>query len=122
MKKNKKNTPTQSEQKLAGLSQAGPTSIALSEAEALLVRKLREHPQLLEQLGALLEEIGDEHHQLTTADEAEEALVKRLHEMGRLSLTQWAQNKALQSDQGPPEAGSRRGSKKNSIGRAVLAA
>jgi len=85
----------------------------LSESEMLLVEKLREHPQIKEHVSGLLAEIDDDLGRLESADDAEDALVNRMRELGRQSLSQWAQNKARRAEESPPEAGARRECKKN---------
>lgn len=84
----------------------------ISEEEGKLLKMLRENPELMEPMKGLLEEVRDECGELERADEAEEALVKRVREIGRLGLAGWAKRKAEQEEEKPPEAGARRGSKK----------
>jgi len=48
---------------------------------------------MLEQVEKLLEEMDDEAGKLITADEAEDALVERMHEMTREALESWARKR-----------------------------
>jgi hypothetical protein len=90
-------------------------TMEISEEEGMLLKMLRENPEMMEPMKGLLEEVRDEGGKLERADEAEEALVKRVREIGRLGLTGWAKRKAEQAEEQPPEAGARRGSKKSEL-------
>lgn len=80
--------------------------------EEKLLEKLRRHPGLREQLRGMLEEVEDGEGELRTADQAEEALVKRVRELGRLGLEGWAQWKADEADREQAGKGGRRNGKK----------
>jgi hypothetical protein len=77
-----------------------------------LLNKIRRHPQIKEQITGMLEEVEDERGELRTADEVEEALVRRVRELGRLGVEGWAQKKAAQADQRQAGQGGRRSGKK----------
>lgn len=63
----------------------------------------------------MLEEVENVSGALTSADDAEDAIVERIRQMGREALQSWAleREKAVQPEPGP---GLRRGGKKNSGG------
>ena len=82
----------------------------LSEEEEELVKKLREHPEMRAQIMGMLEDLGEE--QGRGFDEVEEKMVRRVREIGRLGLQEWAQKKADEAGLRAPEAGARRGAKK----------
>lgn len=82
-----------------------------------LIKRLRGHPELLEQMEALAAEVVDEAGALRTADEAEDALVARMRAVGRVALTGWAQRRCAQVNTAAP-AGGRKAGKKNCIGKA----
>lgn len=82
--------------------------------EALL-KRLREQPELCEQVEALLGEVEDVTGRLVTADQAEDAVVERVRSIGQVALTRWAQGRCDQLNAQRP-AGTRRDSKKNSAG------
>lgn len=81
------------------------------------MKRLREHPELLEQVEALAAEMVDETGVLRTADEAEDALVVRMRAMGRVALIGWAQRRCAQVNTAAP-AGGRKAGKKNCTGKA----
>lgn len=80
-----------------------------------LVKRLAKHPELRTQIAGLLEEVENQGGGLVTADEAEEALIVRVRQIGRAGLTAWAEQRSVQLDAVPP-ARARRGAKKNSGG------
>lgn len=83
---------------------------------AQLAARLAQQPVAVqEQVEALLDEIEDRAGTLTTADDAEDALVARLRQLGRAGLTAWAEQRSAQLNATAP-AGARRGAKKNSAG------
>lgn len=88
----------------------------LTEREKRLLSQLREEPGLLVQIEGLLEEVRDEQGKLDLADEMEDALAKRVMEMGREALSQWARNKAKEADQDASRTADRRNGKKKSGG------
>ena len=77
-----------------------------------VVRMLESNPEMLGQVELLLGEMEDETMRLTTADEAEDALVERMHEMTREALEGWARKREGKLNAQAPE-GARRGGKKN---------
>jgi len=86
-----------------------------SENKRGLEERLRAHPQLRSQVERMLDEVENSGGQLNTADEAEDALVERLRQMGREALQEWAQQRQVQV-QPNWEPQLRRGGKKNSPG------
>ena len=81
-----------------------------------LVNRLREHPEMLEQVEALLDEVENRTGALGTADQAEDAVVERMRSLGHAALTRWAQRRCEQlNDKAPPQA--RKDSKKNCDGK-----
>ena len=90
---------------------------ARSQEKALeLVTRLQRHPQLYEQMSALLDEVENRAGALNTGDEAEDAIVERMRQFGRQALTQWAEQRhaAVQPARTP---GLRQVGKKNSADR-----
>lgn len=80
-----------------------------------LVERLAKHPELCAQMAALLDEVENRAGTLGTADEAEDALVARVRQLGQAGLTAWAQRRCTElTAVAPPQA--RRGAKKNSGG------
>jgi hypothetical protein len=79
-----------------------------------LTERLARHPELLSQIKGLLEEVENGADGFKTADEAEEALIKRMRKIGQVGLTDWATREAAKLE--APPLGSRRGSKKKSVG------
>ena len=89
----------------------------MSQEKALeLMARLQHHPQLYEQVAALLDEVENCAGALNTGDEAEDAIVERMRQFGRQALTQWAEQRhaAVQPARTP---GLRQVGKKNSAGR-----
>lgn len=81
-----------------------------------LVNRLREQPEMLAQVEALLEEVENRTGVLGTADQAEDAVVERMRSLGQAALTRWAQRRCEQlNTEAPPQA--RKDSKKNCGGR-----
>lgn len=83
------------------------------EAEEL-VKRLARHPELMLQIGGLLDEVENRAGGFKTADEAEDALVERVRGIGRAGLNDWAKREAAKLETPPP--GARRGAKKKSGG------
>lgn len=91
------------------------SSVPASENTADLVARLQRHPQLYEQVSALLDEVENRAGALNTADQAEDAIVERMRQFSRRALTQWAeQRQAAIQPAGATDL--RRGGKKNSAG------
>ena len=80
-----------------------------------LEERLARHPGLREQVERMLEEVENAAGKLNTADEAEDAVVARMREMGRRALQGWAEQRE-QAVRPPKRKGLRRGGKKNSAG------
>lgn len=55
--------------------------------------RLQRHPQLYEHVSALLDEVENRAGALNTGDEAEDAIVERMRQLGRQALTQWAEQR-----------------------------
>ncbi len=55
-----------------------------------LVERLKAHPELRERIGGLLLAVEDEQGDLRTADAMEMRLIEELRQMGRESLSAWA--------------------------------
>lgn len=55
-----------------------------------LLEKLKAHPELRERIGGLLLAVEDEEGDLRTADAMEMRLMEELRQMGRESLSAWA--------------------------------
>jgi hypothetical protein len=86
-----------------------------SQRKRSLEERLAEHPGLREQVEGLLQEVENEKGRITTADEAEDAVVERLRQMGREALRSWAQQRQQALD-APKNPGERQGGKKNCAG------
>ncbi len=86
-----------------------------NERVTALIKQLSEDPQLLVQVEALVAEIKDECGKLSSADEAEDAVVSRIRQLGRAALTSWAQQRCARQNQTRP-AQARRCAKKNCAG------
>lgn len=78
-----------------------------------LVERLSAHPELMEEVEQLLEEVEDPNSELSNADDAEDAIAERIRLIAQRALSGWAQTKAGRSE---PGANARRGGKKNSAG------
>jgi hypothetical protein len=61
-----------------------------SSREKRLVAKLREHPELMERMEALLELTESGEGVLRTADEIEDLLVEEMRRIGNLAIRDWA--------------------------------
>jgi hypothetical protein len=105
-----------SREKRAG--QNGPELIKpgmANEDTLTLAERLAKHPELKAQEAALLDEVENRAGALGTADAAEDALIARVRQMGRASLTAWAERRHAQLNAAAP-AQARRSAKKNSAG------
>lgn len=91
-----------------------PAGPSLDDATDLVAR-LQRHPLLYAQMTALLDEVENRAGALNTGDEAEDAIVERLRQLGRQALTLWAEQRhtAVQPARVP---GLRQVGKKNSAG------
>jgi hypothetical protein len=81
--------------------------------------RLQRHPQLYEQMAALLDEVENRAGALNTGDEAEDAIVERMRQIGRQALTQWAEQRHA-AVQPARTAVLRQAGKKNSAGKRPL--
>lgn len=91
------------------------TEKRLSDAEIL--EKLSANPELRERIGSLLLAIEDEQGDLREADAAELRMIEEMRQMGRESLTAWAQRQVRKTSQEVKEAeGVWREGKKNCTG------
>jgi hypothetical protein len=68
----------------------GKKPFKVSEKEQSLVQALRESPELLKAVEAVLESSDACQGQLLSADEVEEALIKDVRGVGRAAMTRWA--------------------------------
>lgn len=85
------------------------------EAAADFLARLLHHPQLYVQMTALLDEVENRAGTLNTGDEAEDAIVARVREVGHHALSGWAERRhgEVQPARTP---GRRQAGKKNSGG------
>lgn len=67
----------------------------MPENEGKLERLLRAHPELRERIESLLEIVIDSKGELDRADDAEEAVISGLQQMGRELLSSWAKEKEV---------------------------
>ncbi|MBI3885316.1 MAG: hypothetical protein HY302_06255, partial [Opitutae bacterium] len=63
-----------------------PPALSDEKVSDLLAR-LQRHPQLDEHMAALLDEVENRAGTLNTGDEAEDAIVERIRQLGRQALT-----------------------------------
>jgi hypothetical protein len=77
--------------------------------------RLQQYPQLCDSIGIMLDEMENRTGTLNTADQAEDAIVERIRQLGRQMLNQWAQQRhaAVQPERTPEL---RQGGKKKSAG------
>jgi hypothetical protein len=90
-------------------SELKPETIALA-------LRLQSHPELNTQVAALLDEVENRAGKLNTGDEAEDAIVERMRQMGGQALTQWAEQRH-EAVQPVRSSGLRKVGKKNSAGK-----
>lgn len=62
----------------------------LKPAEARLIERLRQHPEMMERVQSILEITCNTTGPLKTADEVEELLVQEMRQLGHTSMGQWA--------------------------------
>jgi hypothetical protein len=79
-----------------------------------LAERLARHPELSSQISGLLDEVENQAGGFRTADEAEEALIKRVRGIGLTGLNDWARHEAGKLE--TPPCGARRGAQKKSGG------
>jgi len=82
----------------------------------MILRALRECPELKEPLVELVGELGKEVAGGQTADQAEDLIVERVRQLGRTVLTGWAQAKHAAVTAKQEAVGQQRHTKKNSGG------
>lgn len=91
------------------------TTRTLSDQE--LLEKLNTYPALKERVGYLLLAVEDETGNLKEADAAEMRLIDEMRQMGRESLTAWAERQVVKTTEEARQADSVwREGKKNSAG------
>lgn len=92
-----------------------PTGPARPTSTAELIARLEPYPQLRAQFETMLDEMENRAGALNTGDQAEDAIVERMRQMGRQVLTQWTEQR---QDSVQPEctSGLRQGGKKKSAG------
>ena len=92
-----------------------------SLSDELFLEKLNANPILRARFEALLLAVEDESGDLREADAAELRLIEEMRQMGRASLTAWAERQVVKTTQEIRDAGSGwREGKKNSVGTAPL--
>ena len=62
----------------------------LSDQEIRVLKRLREHPELMERMESILELVDNEGGPLKTADEMEELLIQEMRRLGNETMTRWA--------------------------------
>ena len=72
-----------------------PSALSNEKVSDLMAR-LQRHPQLCEHVAALLDEVENRAGTLNTGDEAEDAIVERMRQLGRQALTQWAEQRHVE--------------------------
>jgi hypothetical protein len=63
---------------------------APTEQELLLIKQLREHPQLLERFQTILDITRNADGPLKSADEVEGLLIQEVRRLGNASMSNWA--------------------------------
>jgi septum formation inhibitor MinC len=64
--------------------------IKLTDKEAQLVARLRQHPEMFARMQVILDLAAAADGPLKTADEVEELLIQELRELGSSTMSQWA--------------------------------
>lgn len=67
-----------------------PHLTKLTEAELQLIERLRQHPELAERFGSLLEITATADGPLKRADDVEELLIEQLRRLGNATMASWA--------------------------------
>lgn len=65
-------------------------SPAVSPAEALLLARLRQHPEMMERVRSILDIAYNAEGPLQSADQVEELLIQEMRRLGSTSMHQWA--------------------------------
>ena len=73
--------------------------------EAELVERLKAHPPLLARVESILSAVENETGALQEADAAEQRLIDELRQLGRESLTAWAQHQGQKTTEEARRAG-----------------
>jgi hypothetical protein len=63
---------------------------AVSAAEAQLLERLRQHPEMMERVQSILEIAYNTEGPLKSADQVEELLIQEMRRLGNTSMHQWA--------------------------------
>ncbi|GHU09730.1 hypothetical protein FACS1894158_19100 [Betaproteobacteria bacterium] len=94
-------------------------SLPMEDGE--LLERLRAHPEIRNRLEGTLRAVSDEEGELGDADTAEMRLIEEMRQMGRASLSAWAQRKAeRETAHWQERTGVCREGKKNSAGTRPL--
>jgi hypothetical protein len=64
--------------------------IPLSQSEAQLLDRLRQHPEMMERVQSILELAYNTEGPLKSADQVEELLIQEMRRLGNTSMHQWA--------------------------------
>ena len=80
-------------------------ALMFSEATLALMTRLQRHPELQAQVAALLDEVENRAGTLNTGDDAEDAIVARLHQFGVAAELQGVAEPLLGVDQQGPAEG-----------------
>ena len=64
--------------------------IPVSQSEAQLLDRLRQHPEMMERVQSILDIAYNEAGPLKTADQVEELLIQEMRRLGQTSMHQWA--------------------------------
>jgi hypothetical protein len=72
------------------MTKKNPQPTELSPQEQQLIERLREHPELRERFGMILEIITNAEGRLKGADEVEGLLIEEMRRLGNTSLGSWA--------------------------------
>ena len=67
-----------------------PYQSKLTEAELQLIERLRQHPELAERFGSILEITATAEGPLKRADDIEELLIEELRRLGNATMASWA--------------------------------
>jgi hypothetical protein len=67
-----------------------PTQSNLTAAELQLIEQLREHPELMERFGTILEITANAEGPVKRADEIEALLIEEMRRLGNVTMESWA--------------------------------
>jgi hypothetical protein len=65
-------------------------SIPVSQSEAQLLERLRQHPEMMERVQNVLDIAYNTEGPLKSADQVEELLIQEMRRLGNTSMHQWA--------------------------------